>query len=128
MGCKDVLRVAKAYGFTRPVLTDDLAFDEPSRYPFFHYPHHALTPPVDDSEHNRIHAVIIMYDPIHWGPDLQIACDVIRGGLPLGAGPTQAIPVYACNPDVVFAGAYPVPVPSSPSPPSLSLPPMVMRM
>ncbi|MDR3742696.1 MAG: hypothetical protein P4L40_27085 [Terracidiphilus sp.] len=31
MGSKDVLRVAKSYGFKRPLLTDDIAFDEPTR-------------------------------------------------------------------------------------------------
>lgn len=81
-----------------------------ARYPFFHFPHVPLEPPVDASDANRIHAVIIMYDPVHWGVDVQIACDVIRGGFPLGSGKGQAVPVYACNPDFVFAGAYPVPV------------------
>lgn len=110
MGCKDVLNVAKSYGFTRPLLTDDLAYDDPSRFPFFHFPSRKIEPPVDATDDNRIHAVLILHDPIHWGVDLQIACDVIRGGVPLGSGAGQAIPVYACNPDFVFAGAYPVPV------------------
>jgi hypothetical protein len=110
MGCKNVLGVAKSYGFTRPLLVDDLAFDQPSRFPFFHFPEKILAPPIDGSEDNRIHAVLILHDPIHWGVDLQIAIDVIRGGTPLGSGAGQAIPVFACNPDMVFAGAYPVPV------------------
>jgi ribonucleotide monophosphatase NagD (HAD superfamily) len=38
-----------------------------------------------------------------------VACDAIRGGDPLGSGHSQSVPVYACNPDFLFAGAYPVP-------------------
>jgi hypothetical protein len=110
MGCKNVLGVAKAYGFQRPMVIEDLAFDDPSRFPFFHFPERKLEPGVDTSDDNRIHAVFILHDPIHWGVDLQIAIDVIRGGSPLGCGSGQSIPVFACNPDFVFAGAYPVPV------------------
>lgn len=109
LGCKNVLQVAHTYGFQQALVVEDIAFDDPTRFPFFHFPHRTLSPPLDDSPQGRIHAVLILHDPIHWAVDLQVACDVIRGGSPLGSGSGQSLPVYACNPDFVFAGAYPVP-------------------
>jgi ribonucleotide monophosphatase NagD (HAD superfamily) len=55
-------------------------------------------------------AVFILHDPNDWGAELQVTLDVIRGGWPLGSGGnSQTIPVFASNPDLIFAGVYPVP-------------------
>lgn len=44
------------------------------------------------------------------GLEIQTAIDVIRGGNPIGTGgDRQAVPVFACNPDLIFAGTYPSP-------------------
>ena len=52
---------------------------------------------------------LLPIDPVDWAPDLQITLDAIFGGTPMGSNKEQSIPVYACNPDLVFAGSYPVP-------------------
>jgi HAD superfamily hydrolase (TIGR01456 family) len=117
LGCRDVVSVAKGYGARRVYEVKDLAHDDPYRYPFLHWEHRPL--PARDRE-EPFGAVFILHDPNNWGAELQITLDVIRGGVPLGAGQSaphgagadatqQTIPVYASNPDLVFAGVYPVP-------------------
>jgi ribonucleotide monophosphatase NagD (HAD superfamily) len=117
LGCRDVVSVAKGYGARRVYEVKDLAHDDPYRYPFLHWEHRPL--PAGDRE-EPFGAVFILHDPNNWGAELQITLDVIRGGVPLGSGPSaphgsgagatqQTIPVYASNPDLVFAGVYPVP-------------------
>jgi len=117
LGCRDVVSVAKGYGARRVYEVKDLAHDDPYRYPFLHWEHRPL--PASDRE-EPFGAVFILHDPNNWGAELQITLDVIRGGVPLGSGSSaphgastgatqQTIPVYASNPDLVFAGVYPVP-------------------
>lgn len=106
LGCRDVQAVATAYGFHPVVTVNELAAHDPTAYPFFDWQHQPLPTAVAEAPFG---AVLIMHDPIHWAPDLQLALDVIRGGSPLGSGASQALPVYASNPDFVFAGAHPVP-------------------
>ena len=55
LGCREVPEVARAYGLTRACTVEDLARDDPRRYPFFHYPHE----PHHDS--GPIKAVMIMH-------------------------------------------------------------------
>jgi len=104
LGCREVSAVAKAYGFRRPVTAEMLALDEPSRYPFFNFQRRTLA-----DRNDPIKAVFIMHDPVHWALDLQVTLDAIRGGDPIGSGSAQSIPVFASNPDMVFAGVHPVP-------------------
>lgn len=59
MGCREVMTVARQYGFERPVSIDMLASDDPTRYPFFRYDHRPL-PDRDDP----IKAVFILHDPV----------------------------------------------------------------
>jgi HAD superfamily hydrolase (TIGR01456 family) len=107
LGCRDVMGVARAYGGKRLYSVPMLTADEPLRYPFVHYDRKTL--PAADRE-EPFGAVFILHDPADWAPELQVAIDVIRGGWPLGSGGnTQKIPVFASNPDLVFAGVYPVP-------------------
>lgn len=54
-----VFNVAKAYGFEKACTIDQLAKDDPSRYPFFDYPHEPLV-----NGANNIAAVFVMHDPI----------------------------------------------------------------
>lgn len=53
MGCKDVLRVARSYGFKRVLSIEDIAYDDPTRFPFFHFPLQRLDPPIDTSAANK---------------------------------------------------------------------------
>ncbi len=104
LGCRDVVGVARTYGLGDPVTPQMLARDDPTRYPFVAWPHE----PLADRE-RPIEAVMVLHDPVDWSTDLQIACDVLRGGWPLGTGKAQCVPYVACNQDFVFAGSYPVP-------------------
>ena len=106
LGWRDVKGVAEAYGFAPVVTVDCLASHDPTAYPFMSWPDKRLPPSVADAPFG---AVLIMHDPVHWAPDLQLALDVLRGGDPLGSGNRQAVPLYASNPDFVFAGRHPVP-------------------
>ena len=106
LGCRDVERVATAYGFHPVVTVNALAGADPAAYPFMDWQHQPLPANVAAAPFG---AVLIMHDPVHWAPDLQLTLDVVRGGSPLGSGSSQAVPVFASNPDFVFAGAHPVP-------------------
>jgi hypothetical protein len=122
-----VLQVAKSYGAKRIYDIPAMARDDPHRYPFVSYgayvrvllnwailmfrrricAEHKPLPAVDRDA--PFAAVFILHDPNDWGVEIQIAIDAIRGGHPLGSGAGQSIPVFASNPDLVFAGAHPVP-------------------
>lgn len=109
LGCRDALGVARSYGATRAYSAEDVARDDPSRYPFLKW--HAA--PMPDRE-EPWGAVFVLHDPNSWAVELQVALDVLRGGAPLGAGSAaalgqQACPLYTSNSDLTFAGSYPVP-------------------
>jgi HAD superfamily hydrolase (TIGR01456 family) len=104
LGCRDAMGVARAYGLSKAVSAADLLRDEPSRYPFIDVPARV---PLPDRE-APIRAVMVLHDPNSWGLEAQVACDVLRGGWPLGSGraAAQAAEMYISNPDLTFAGAY----------------------
>lgn len=109
LGCRDVVSVAKEYGAKRVYTAVDVAHDEPNRYPFIHYDRRECA---DRDE--PFGAVFVLHDPNNWGCEIQIALDVIRGGLPLGTGNghgahPQSVPVYASNADLVFPNQYAAP-------------------
>ena len=107
LGCRDVMGVARSYGARHAVDIPTLAADDPARYPF-HATAEARLPAA--TREAPFAAVFILHDPTDWAPEVQITLDVIRGGWPLGSGGhKQTIPVYASNPDLVFAGTYPEP-------------------
>jgi len=106
LGGSKTMEVAKHYGFQFANSVHEIVCHSPSTYPLrdFPQPRAPLLAAEDDFA-----AVIIMYDPVDWAPDLQVALDVIRGGSPHGSGMQQAVPVFASNPDFVFAGRHPAP-------------------
>ena len=61
LGSRDSLRVAKEYGFRRAYNSQQLAEDDPHRYPFFDYTHRPL--PEEDRD-DPFEAVLILHDPI----------------------------------------------------------------
>jgi HAD superfamily hydrolase (TIGR01456 family) len=103
LGCRDAMGVARAYGLAHAVSATDLLLDDPLRYPFLDVPARVPLP----NREAPIRAVMVMHDPNSWGLEAQVACDVLRGGWPLGSGRGgQAVPMYISNPDLTFAGAY----------------------
>ena len=111
LGCKDVLGVARGYGLRRPVTTADVLAADPARFPFRATPRDAAAAAAAaaaDAAGDAFAAAMVLYDPADYA-DLQVAMDVLRGGSPLGSGPGQAVPLYATNADVIFAGTHAVP-------------------
>ena len=106
LGGSKTMQVAEHYGFKFANSVHDIVCHSPSTYPLRPWPE--PTAPLAAAD-EAFAAVIIMYDPVDWAPDLQVALDVIRGGDPHGSGMTQVVPVYASNPDFVFAGRHPAP-------------------
>jgi HAD superfamily hydrolase (TIGR01456 family) len=106
LGCRDVVGVARSYGFQEIVTPRMLAEDDPSRYPFTAWEHHSLAESLFD---RPVEAVFVLHDPVDWSVDIQIALDCLRGGTPLGTGLAQAIPLFHANPDLVFAGTNAAP-------------------
>ena len=118
LGCRDVGAVAASYGLRRAVTARELLHDEPARYPFIDVAAHERRRLPDRDE--AVAAVMVLHDPNSWGAEIQIAMDVLRGGVPFGAGAgggeaaaaggrVQAVPYYSSNADLLFAAAYPVP-------------------
>jgi HAD superfamily hydrolase (TIGR01456 family) len=107
LGCRDVVGVAKFYGAERPLTFQDVLHAEPLRFPFLHWDH---KPGAAGDMDEPFGGVFVLHDPSLFGPELQVAIDVLRGGLPLGSGNSgQAVPCYFSNPDIIFAGLHPVP-------------------
>ena len=104
LGCKNVVQVARSYGLEKVDTPQCLLHDTPALYPFLP----VATPRRLPEAHREqpFAAVLVLHDPNSWGLELQVALDVLRGGSPLGSGTLQAVPYYASNPDLTFAGAY----------------------
>jgi HAD superfamily hydrolase (TIGR01450 family) len=129
LGCRDVEAVAASYGLRRAVTARQLLLDEPARYPFID---------VGAAERRRlpdrdepIAAVMVLHDPNSWGLEIQVAMDVLHGGVPFGTGGDggsgggtggggggggtgggggpQAVPYYSSNADLLFAAEYAAP-------------------
>ena len=98
------MAVARSYGALKPVDIPALAADDPTRYPFIRSEHRPAA-----NRDEPIEACFMIHDPANWGVEIQITLDVLRGGNPLGSGVKQNIPFFASNPDLLFAGSYPVP-------------------
>ena len=103
LGCRDALGVARGYGLTRAVSALDLLRDDPRRYPFIDCDRVPLP-----HREEPFAGVMVLHDPNSWGLEVQLACDVLRGGWPLGSGGRggQSCPMWISNQDLTFAGAY----------------------
>jgi HAD superfamily hydrolase (TIGR01456 family) len=99
LGCRDVRGVAASYGLQRVVTPEDLLAADEHVYPFLKAAPKRM---VDE----QFAAVLCFHDPNSWGLELQCTLDVLRGG---GDGTTQAVPMFASNGDLTFAGAHAVP-------------------
>lgn len=105
LGCRDVVGVMRSYGFEDIVTVQEIAEDDPSRYPFMDWKH---TPLQASLEERPVEAVFVVHDPVHWAPDVQITLDCLEAG-PGGPAGKQTIPFFHANPDLVFAGRHSAP-------------------
>lgn len=107
MGSMKVPQIAASYGFAKILTIPDLLHAEPTSYPFG--PVVPQRPRLFPEE--PIAAIVIMYDPIDWAPELQLAVDVLVGGQVLGSksGQKSQTPLYVSNQDFTFSGEYDVP-------------------
>lgn len=105
-GCVDI---AKNYGFTKVVTAAQLHIESPLIY----------TGPlpagssVSESEHTPepVKAAIILHDPVDWAREIQILTDILRPRVKSQNVNIveQAIPLYACNADMVYTTEHPIP-------------------
>jgi len=102
LGHKGCLEVAKSYGFRKVVTADQLHLETPSLY------HREVRTSARQSEHAKepVAAALIFHDPLHWALEIQVLTDLLRPKVP---GGPQAIPLYACNPDLVYNTEHPLP-------------------
>eukprot|EP00817_Percolomonadidae_sp_ATCC50343_P001802 CAMPEP_0117428878 /NCGR_PEP_ID=MMETSP0758-20121206/8490_1 /TAXON_ID=63605 /ORGANISM="Percolomonas cosmopolitus, Strain AE-1 (ATCC 50343)" /LENGTH=262 /DNA_ID=CAMNT_0005215483 /DNA_START=1 /DNA_END=786 /DNA_ORIENTATION=- len=62
-------------------------------------------------EQEKIHAIFILQNPIDWNEATQIMCDLVQGNgrMIQEKNQTETIPVYMCNPDMVYGGQFNIP-------------------
>jgi hypothetical protein len=125
-GRHDVLNVARAYGFSKALSTEQLGAAYPASTPFISYlggqqqqgeqQQGQQQCPVWDrgwgTEEEPIAAVLVMHDPSDWARDLQLLSDVLlTRGVParLAAAPEGAPPValYFSNADLLWVNEFP---------------------
>ncbi|KAK4578956.1 hypothetical protein RGQ29_028857 [Quercus rubra] len=63
--------------------------------------------PKYDATSDRVKAAFVVSDPVDWGRDIQVLCDILRsGGLP-GHKNTQQPPLYFAADDLEYQAAFP---------------------
>jgi HAD superfamily hydrolase (TIGR01456 family) len=108
--------IAEAYGFRSAVTVEAFHAAFPLLYPDAP-PVAGAAPPPDGWLERPFGAVLAMTDPLLWGRELQVVCDVLRsGGVPagdLGAGAppaaSQNVPLYSSCADFLYAAEHPAP-------------------
>eukprot|EP01138_Halocafeteria_seosinensis_P002120 gb/GECG01002170.1/.p1 GENE.gb/GECG01002170.1/~~gb/GECG01002170.1/.p1 ORF type:complete len:389 (+),score=43.01 gb/GECG01002170.1/:1-1167(+) len=132
IGYKQSLQVAREeYGFRKAFSPAEVIGHSPQIYPFREYPYFQMS---QEDYEAPWHGIMVFHDSIDWGADCQVSADILRGLLPLPAeqnsnaiqtarieasnvqsikppdlATSQYVPVYATNPDFVFAGEYELP-------------------
>eukprot|EP00761_Pharyngomonas_kirbyi_P009694 gb/GECH01009712.1/.p1 GENE.gb/GECH01009712.1/~~gb/GECH01009712.1/.p1 ORF type:complete len:336 (+),score=70.98 gb/GECH01009712.1/:1-1008(+) len=117
VGRLDSAAVAREYGFRGAVHTDELGARFPSMHPHTTYPshlQHRSPPPLSVlQEEPPFRAAFIMADPHNWAQDMQILVDVLqsdgRPGIARHPGGGQGVPLFASNPDMLYAAEFPWP-------------------
>ncbi|CAM6124602.1 unnamed protein product [Calypogeia fissa] len=108
--------VMKSYGFQQVVHMDSYVnefanIDPLARYKPWLQPPSAeddMNIPRNDSE--EVAAVFVVSDPVDWGRDLQVICDVLRsGGHPTRGTRGIQTPIYLASDDLVYQSLFPVP-------------------
>ena len=121
LGYKDVVSVAKSYGFERVVTVPELHARHPSAYPFYEPEDLGSVTDTEASGDNNgndndnadevVGAVLVMHDPVDWARELQLTCDVLHSGGVSGVDThaQQQVPLFISNPDFVFSATHPEP-------------------
>ncbi|KAH9329221.1 hypothetical protein KI387_001329, partial [Taxus chinensis] len=61
----------------------------------------------DDITKKQVHAAFVVSDPVDWGRDIQVLCDVLRsGGLP-GKSDVQQPPLFFAADDLEYQAVFP---------------------
>lgn len=107
VGKESCLEVAQSYGFHHLYRPID----------FFHHDPHVCptkTPPSVISGKRLeklpdIAVAMIFHDPVDWALDMQVLSDVLVQQTADHSPPQQRIPLFNCNPDIVYNNEYPHP-------------------
>ena len=93
--------MAESYGFLNPVTSEEFHAQHPLLYPDI-----KVDPPaeaVKEWRESPVRAVFVVADPIPWGRDIQIVCDVAQSnGHVLQRAGGQGVPVYFSTPDFEY--------------------------
>ncbi|KAI8911657.1 putative mitochondrion protein, partial [Gorgonomyces haynaldii] len=107
VGMPSCLDVAKHYGFNKIFTSQDVVGWDPRIYPLLKTSQ-SKSHPIDFKE--PVAAVLIMAESSDWGRDIQVILDLMRsqdGVIGTFQSEKQAIPIYFCNCDFVYASDYP---------------------
>ncbi|XP_040950674.1 uncharacterized protein YKR070W isoform X2 [Gossypium hirsutum] len=115
-GKGDPALVMSEYGFKKVLSLEEFASYFESIDPVSQYKRWTTMPQSDRKEpamprynvlSERIKAAFVVSDPVDWGRDIQVLCDVLRsGGLPGGANNNQP-PLYFAADDLEYQAAFP---------------------
>jgi HAD superfamily hydrolase (TIGR01456 family) len=97
LGSSHCLDIAHEYGFKQIFSADMVHAHTPSIYP--------QRPPKQGDKSlpvNELSAIFNFHDPIDWALEMQVVTDALLS-------PTNSIPYYACNADLVYSAEYPRP-------------------
>mmetsp|Transcript_102926 Transcript_102926/g.295104 ORF Transcript_102926/g.295104 Transcript_102926/m.295104 type:complete len:323 (-) Transcript_102926:642-1610(-) len=102
--------IAETYGFTRAITVEELH----ARYPDMYNdmpPAVELDPSSVAAESDlKIKAILTMIDPIEWGRETQIVCDVLRSDGTVGTDvDTQVVAMHNSCSDFEYAARWPTP-------------------
>lgn len=105
--------VISGYGFKNVISMDDYASCFENIDPLAQYKNwkkQAITPEMPlrtDLVSERVQAVFIVSDPVDWGRDIQVLCDILRtGGLP-GREIAHQPPIFFANDDLAYQALFP---------------------
>mmetsp|Transcript_21591 Transcript_21591/g.35764 ORF Transcript_21591/g.35764 Transcript_21591/m.35764 type:complete len:358 (+) Transcript_21591:48-1121(+) len=102
--------VALKYGFKKVLTVPEVLHAYPLLVPYSVPP--PLQSPLPEYCHEPIAAVLVMSDPDLFGPELQVACDVLRSDGRPGSHPSdgiQHVPIYFSNPDLLYSDKWHIP-------------------
>ena len=97
IGCGAVKEVAWSYGAKHVITPDEIAASDPTIYQFKKWEHKSLSPSLEELP---VGAVFILHDATDWAVETQVIIDA-----KLYSGQTD-VPIFASNPDIVFAGGH----------------------
>ncbi|TYI29651.1 hypothetical protein ES332_A05G331600v1 [Gossypium tomentosum] len=115
-GKGDPALVMSEYGFKKVLSLEEFASYFENIDPVYQYKRWTTMPQSDRKEtavprynvlSKRIKAAFVVSDPVDWGRDIQVLCDVLRsGGLP-GVANNNQLPLYFAADDLEYQAAFP---------------------